>query len=385
MSEDVIAGETRTEIAVVGAGILGLSTALTLARAGRDVLVIDRGAPWREGSAVNAGTLAVHNKDLALLDLYVPALAEWPRFAAELDGDAGYLCRGGLRVASTEADVVALRAARPRFAAHGIELEWLEGNALHAAAPWLGPTIVGASHCAQDAFASPLLAGRALIRSIRKARGRVVGDAGVTAARRAADGFVLVTPRGTVRCTTVVVAAGTWADDVAALLGARLPLRPRINILSVTERLAPFMDNLVVTHAAGRFTLKQFANGSCVLGGGFPGRGSHRTGVKEVDFAQWRENLRFQCEVVPVLARANLLRSWAGFTSSPADHLPAFGASSAAPGLFFACSPDTGFSCGPMIGRLVGEAILGRALPEWCARFSPDRFVSWDPDQASAA
>ena len=49
------------ETVVVGAGIVGLTAALRLARASREVVVIDKAVPWREGSAVNAGTCALHN------------------------------------------------------------------------------------------------------------------------------------------------------------------------------------------------------------------------------------------------------------------------------------------------------------------------------------
>ncbi|MDP7667515.1 MAG: FAD-dependent oxidoreductase, partial [Rhodospirillales bacterium] len=64
------------EIVVVGAGILGLTTALRLAEAGRDILVIDRAEPFREGSGVNAGSLALQNKSDELLLFYRESLDE---------------------------------------------------------------------------------------------------------------------------------------------------------------------------------------------------------------------------------------------------------------------------------------------------------------------
>ena len=58
---------SEIDVAVIGAGIQGLSTALFLTRAGRDVVIFERGDPWREASGVNAGSLAIRNKRLPLM------------------------------------------------------------------------------------------------------------------------------------------------------------------------------------------------------------------------------------------------------------------------------------------------------------------------------
>lgn len=146
---------TAAETVVVGAGIIGLTTALHLARAGREVLVIDKAEPWREGSAVNAGTCALQNKATDLLPAYRQGLAEWRRLAGELDEDIGFVNKGGIRVAQSAADIAALKADAADQAAQGVQLDWLDGNALRDRAPWLAPTVTAATFCAEDSFASP--------------------------------------------------------------------------------------------------------------------------------------------------------------------------------------------------------------------------------------
>ena len=370
MNEDL---PKAAEIVVVGAGILGLTTALRLAEAGRDVLVIDRAEPFCEGSGVNAGTLALQNKPNELLLFYRESLDEWRRLRDELDDDVGHVRRGGLRVAGTEADMDALRASAAEQAALGIETQWLEGNEMRARAPWLGPGIRAATYCAEDGFASPLLAGRALVRALRTNGGRFVANARLIGSEERADGFELETSKGHVRCGVVVLATGAWTERATALFGLDIPVRIHVNMLSVTERMAQFMDNMVVTHIAGRFTLKQFPNGSCVLGGGFKGRGNIDTGAKELDFEQLIANLRFQCEVVPHLMTANLLRSWAGFTGVLDDGLPLLGPWPENPNLIFAFTTGAGFTLGPAAGRAVAEIITAGAVPERLARYGPGR------------
>ncbi len=363
------------ETVVVGAGIAGLTTALHLARAGREVLVIDKSEPWREGSAVNAGTCALQNKAPDLLLAYREGIAAWRELVSELEDDIGFVNKGGLRVAQSTEDVAALRTASAAQVALGAPIEWLEGNALRDRAPWLAPSVIAATFCSEDSFASPLLTGQALIRAIRAAGGAVV-VAGLAGQRETGNGFELATSAGAIACRNVVIATGAWTDRAAALFGIRIPVTLNINMLSVTERVAQFMDNLVVTHIAGRFTLKQFPNGSCILGGGFQGRGDKDTGRKEIDLDQLQANFRFQCSVVPQLRASTLLRSWTGFTAIAADGKPTLGPMPGRTGLFFAFSTNAGFTIGPYVGRLISDAVRGKPMPESTHDFTPGRFAA---------
>jgi glycine/D-amino acid oxidase-like deaminating enzyme len=52
----------HAETAIIGAGVAGLTAALRLAQAGREVVVLEGSEPWRGGSGVNPGTLALKNR-----------------------------------------------------------------------------------------------------------------------------------------------------------------------------------------------------------------------------------------------------------------------------------------------------------------------------------
>src|SRR5262245_53903910 len=171
----------RAEVAVVGAGIMGLATGLFLASAGKEVVVVDRGEPWREASGVNAGSLGVQNKLLPLVPYTLEALKLW-RSARELfGGDVGYVPSGGLRVATTAEDVTRLAASAEEQRAAGSATEWLEGPALADRAPWIGRAVRAATFSAEDSFAVPLLAGPVLLDALHRAGGRLVPDVSVRA------------------------------------------------------------------------------------------------------------------------------------------------------------------------------------------------------------
>ena len=79
----------------------------------------------------------------------------------------------------------------------------------------------------------------------------------------------------------LLLAAGAWLKPVAAFLGVELPVRVRINTVSVTERMPPLIHH-IVGHATGLLTMKQKPNGTVLIGGGWQGRGTPQEGRGEV-------------------------------------------------------------------------------------------------------
>ena len=363
------------EIVVVGAGVAGLCSALFLAQAGREVAVLDRAEPWGDASGANAGTLSIQVKRPEVLALTIESSRLWRRFAEAFAIDVGFVGCGGLRVATSPAEVARLRDSVPDQRARGLDVELLEGAALRDAAPWLGRDVLAAAHCPWDGFSVPLSAGLGLIRAVGRAGGRVIGEAGVEAIEGAAGGFRVATAAGALRCRTVVLAAGAWLADVAAMLGVELPVMVDVNMLTITEPAPVIMDR-VVTHAGGMLSVKQYANGTCIIGGGWQGRGGPESGAKELDYERLLHNLRFAARVVPALAALRVVRSWSGFEAVAPDALPLFGALPGRDGAFVVGGARGGYSQGPALGQLMCQLVTtGRtSLP--MEPFDPARFVT---------
>ncbi len=364
----------KADVAIIGAGVAGLTAALHLAEDGCSVLVIDQGDAFRGGSGANAGTLALQNKKSELITFYRAALAEWRRLGDAVGGDMGYVGRGGLRVAESEEEAETLSREVARQKELGIETEWLDGNRLRHHAPWLGPSIACATYCAGDGFASPLLVGRALVEAAKRAGVGIATKRAFLGQRATDDGCRLETSAGPIDCGDVVIAAGPWSGQVGDKLGVTIPVECHVNMLSVTRRMAQFMDNQVVTHIAGRLTLKQYPNGSCLLGGGWRGRGGIDTGRKDLHLGRLEQNLRLHGQVAPHLRDAAILRSWAGFEAETPDHWPIAGGFRDHPRLFAAIPAKAGFTAGALVGRLTAERILSGETPSWARPMDPDRF-----------
>src|SRR6185503_1272884 len=87
-----VAMRTAPDVLVVGAGVIGAAVAYEAAKAGRSVLLVDRGAPGGEASGAAAGVLAVGSRlaeDEPLLGLSRASLARFPALAAALADETG--------------------------------------------------------------------------------------------------------------------------------------------------------------------------------------------------------------------------------------------------------------------------------------------------------
>src|SRR4029079_3729888 len=157
---------------IIGGGIAGVSLADHLARAGVDVVLLERGELNREASGTNAGSMhlqiAIHQ---FLGGLDAPGEAERrqeeTRLAAEaaelwkaLDDELGldFHVTGGLMVAETDEQLQLLRDKQPLEAAAGLETHILEGAELRSFAPYLSERVIGATYCPAEGHVNPLIA-----------------------------------------------------------------------------------------------------------------------------------------------------------------------------------------------------------------------------------
>ena len=127
----------------------------------------------------------------------------------------------------------------------------------------------------------------------------------------------------------------------------------------VTEPTAPLVAHLV-TSAAGRLTLKQAAQGSFVIAGGWPAAIDAATGQLRVDPVSMRGNLQVALATVPRLAGIDLVRTWPAMVNGTADWRPVLGEAPMARGFYMCMFPWMGFTAGPLCARIVADMTRGR-------------------------
>ena len=364
----------EVEVAVIGGGIVGLCCALFLAREGREVALLDRAAPWSDASGLNAGTLSLQVKTPQVWDLTRLALALWQRLSQEVDGDLGFTRCGGLRVAFDEAERSRLRQTVDVQRSHGLDVAYLDIEHLRARAPWLGPEIIAATYCPDDAYASPLGAGPVLIEAAVRAGALIAGDSAVTELTHERGGYTVRSERGTLRSQNLIIAAGAATGALTARLGIALPVSADLNMMHITERAPPLMQG-ILTHIGGMLSLKQYPNGTCIIGGGWQGQQRTSDNVSVVDHENLHHNLHFAARAVPALAQLRLLRSWTGFEALMPDALPMVGSIDGYDGLYVAACARGGYTLGPAQAFAICEQLAGRVVDVDIQVFSPKRWL----------
>lgn len=342
------------DIAVIGGGIMGSAAALHLAGGGMRVILLEAGEIGQGASGVNAGTLSLQIKRVRLMPYALRGHAEWARMGEAV----GFRRTGGYTLAFTEAEAALLRERQTAKAEAGAPIRFVGPNELAAAEPGLSRKVVLASHCPEDGYANSSLTGQFYRRRLRETGVEVRTFAPVTAMAQG-DGFEIATATGPVRSRRVLLAAGAWLAPLAAMLGVALPVSARVNTVTVTERMPPVVGT-VIGHATGLLTLKQKANGTVLIGGGWQGRGTPGEGRGEVVADTMATNLALAAHAVPALGEARVLRSWTGFEAHVPDFYPLAGALPGVEGAFVLGCVRGGYTIGPCIGALMADFILGR-------------------------
>jgi glycine/D-amino acid oxidase-like deaminating enzyme len=386
----------RTDVLVIGGGVLGCATAYHLARRGRDVLVVERGQPNREASGASAGTLHVQmpgpyfrahydqgvsagdRARLAATDqLYAEAARRWRTLEAALGADLGVRLHGGLMVAETAEGLAALERKSRLERPFGIQTEILGVPDLRAMAPCLSARLAGAAYCAEEGFANPLLVAPAYLRAASSLGARYRLDTRVDAIEsRAGGGFVVHTPPGRIGTGRIVCAAGAQTGAIAAMVGLDLPVQPHPLQVMVTERCAPVLSPLV-QHGERRLSLRQTPHGTFVIGGGWPALADDATGPSSPMAGSITGSARVAVDVLPCLQRLRLVRAWAAMTTatSPGNRVGIIGQSGRAPGFFVLVSSGWGFTLSPVLGEVAAE-LASDAVPSLPVEaFEPEQCV----------
>ncbi|MBK3646744.1 FAD-binding oxidoreductase [Streptomyces sp. MBT33] len=376
------------DVVVIGAGMVGAACALYAARAGLDVLVVDRGCVAGGTTGAGEGNVLVSDKEPGPeLELALLSWRLWTELAAELGASVEYEAKGGVVVASSPGGLTALERFADAQRAAGVVAEPVAGDTLYALEPHLAPGLPGGVHYPQDSQVMPALAAAHLLRA---SGARLLTGHRVTDVLRGPDGAVrgVRTDRGDLHAPAVVNAAGTWGGEVAALAGVHLPVLPRRGFVLVTEPLprrvrhkvyaADYVADVASDSAALQTSpvVEGTAAGPVLIGASRERVGFDRT----FSLPAVRALAAGATRLFPFLADVRATRAYLGFRPYMPDHLPAVGPDPRVPGLYHACGHEgAGIGLSTGTGHLVAQALTGKKPDLDLTPFGPDRF----PEEAA--
>lgn len=367
----------HADAVVIGGGLHGLSAALHLARAGKQVTIVERSWVGRHASGASAAGVRTLSRDPAEVPISLEAMEMWHRIEAIVGDHCGFHAHGQFRVAETEHHMADLnaRAAKMRQLGYTHE-EIIDRAELLRLVPALSPHCVGALMARRDGAADPHRTLRAFRRSCEAEGVEIHEGCGVTAIERRGADWLVRAGEQAFTAPVIVNAAGAWAARIAALVGDDIALGMKASMMIVTERLEPLLDP-VVSVVGRALSFKQSTEGTLVIGGGLQGSADLDTQQSLVNFSELARGARAATDLFPSVRDVRIMRTWTGMEAATKDLLPVIGPSPNAPGVIHVFGfSGHGFQLVPVVGAIVCDLVVHGSTERQIAPFAAERLMT---------
>ncbi len=412
------------DIVVIGAGVIGISTAWFLATAGLRVVVCDKGRVAGEQSSRNWGWVRQQGRDEAELPIMMESNQIWQSFATKLREDTGFRQHGVMYIGETDKEMEKFTAWVELAKKYDLESNLLTPQQIASQirgieGSWKGGVVTPSDGRAEPFVAVPVLArdcqakGVAIVencavRSVVQQAGRVSG---------------VVTEQGEVGCQSVVCAGGAWSSLFLANVGAGFP---QLSVKSTVARTAATNEFYPGNVASEDFALRRRLDGGYTIA---PGDISEHPvcrdsfkycrkflpllieswGETRIRFGkdapggmlppkQWRDDevTPFEKQRVlnptptqsvvqelgdrlgrrfPSLRNLPIAEVWCGMIDTTPDVVPVMDYVESIPGLLVASGfSGHGFGIGPGAGRVMADLVQGNQPGHDLSRFRLSRF-----------
>ena len=351
------------DVVVVGGGVMGLSTAYHLARAGVErVLLLERGALGEGSTCRAAGGVRALFSDAINITLGLRSLQTFVRFGHDFGQDIDLHQVGYLFLLDDAADVATFERNAELQNARGVPSRMISPAEAKRLSPMIDSAgLAGALFSPQDGHCTPESVVLGYATAARAHGVRIVTSCPATGLLLD-DGAIagVETARGTVRTSTVVCAAGAWSKEVGGWAGVDLPVEPLRREIALTEPV-PGLDPATPFTIDFSSSFYFHREGPGLLMGlpervdswGF-GLTRSRTWLEELAEAMARR--------VPGLAEVGITGGWAGLYEMTPDHNALIGVEDLPGGsrFLYACGfSGHGFLMGPAVGEVLRDLFLG--------------------------
>ncbi|MFH8979872.1 NAD(P)/FAD-dependent oxidoreductase [Streptomyces varsoviensis] len=350
------------DVAVVGDGLIGLSSALHLQQSGRRIVVLGGPAAGRASTAAAGMLTPACEYDpwmcRQFLDLLKSGLSYYKTF---LHSD--WTTPEQVDYRSSEFTLTdlgeseeSLRDRMDWMPGLGFDCDWWDTSEVCAREPHLSPTAVrGAIRIRNEAVVNPIALWEEMGRAMA-ARGGKTYSEGLVGVEEQGERVSLVTGGGVqVVADRVVLAAGAWTADVARLAGLEVPLCPAKGQMVLLRGTPHAIGSVVFMPTGGCGSIVERRPGSYVVGTSeeYLVPDEHNTaGVVGTVLSRL-------CGVVPDAAHWRIEGMWAGFRPMTSDELPVLGVADDRRFLVATGHHRNGILLAPLTGRLIADAVNG--------------------------
>jgi len=417
------------DVVIIGAGVIGISTAWFLAKAGLSVLVCEKGRVAGEQSSRNWGWVRTQGRDEAELPIAIKSLELWENISNEIEEDTGFTRQGIIFLGDNEKDLREFEEWMEIAKQHQLDTRLLSAAELGKELGYPQERWKGAMQTSSDARAEPFIAVPAIARAAQRKGVRIIENCAVRAIEKQA-GVVsgVVTELGSIQAKAVVCCGGAWSSTFLANLGIRFP---QLLVRGTVVRTTPVSEGYQGAAGSHKYSLRRRQDGGYTLAMGayldhyvsadsfryckdflpalkmtwsgmrlrfndglmermFPKR--HWLADEITPFERTRVlNPMPNAHVVrtlqqsmknslPVLADAKIAEAWAGMIDAPPDFVPVMDELPDNKNFYLASGfSGHGFGFGPGAGYVMAKMVQGETIEFDLNRFRFSRFSDGSP------
>jgi glycine/D-amino acid oxidase-like deaminating enzyme len=400
----------RTQVVVIGGGIIGVCTAFFLARQGVPVVLCEKGEIAGEQSSRNWGWCRRMGRDPLEIPLATEALRLWAEMNSLVGGETGFRRSGIVYLCRTQLDLMKKELWLEEVGQpHQIDSRLLTREGMSRILPGVAGDWAGALYTASDGRAEPGHAAPAIALAARRFGATVMTNCAVRGVETTGGKISgVVTEKGRIACDSVVLAGGVWSRLFCRPLGLTLPqlkvmssvmrtepmsggpetscsgdgfgLRKRLdggynvaswsaNVANIVPDTIRFMPDFMAAMAQQGPNLKLRLGSAFVREMATPklwklDRTSPFERVRVLDPKPYKPILKQARERVtaafPVFHGMKVAETWGGMIDVTPDAIPVISGVDALPGFFIATGfTGHGFGIGPGAGRLMAQLVTG--------------------------
>ena len=367
--------KSHHDIVVIGGGIIGGAIAYYCAKAGLEIMVLEKNELASGTSSRCDGNILAIDKDPGF-DSQMSLVSQ--QLVHELDKDLEikfeYRNPGSILVCESDVEMEAAQRWVTRQQEAGLEFTMLDRVDLRNESKFFADDLYGGLECKTDSTVNPYMLTFSMFHSAEKLGAKIRKHTEVKNIKKQPKGtFLIETNEGIMTANKVINACGIWAPFIGQMLGVDVPIKPRKGHIIVASRQQPVglrkvMEfGYLISKFGGERTVdadiekygvalvfepteaQNFLIGSSRQFVGFDTKVNHDV-VKMIA----RRAVRFY----PKIADMSIIRTYAGLRPWTEDHLPIICEIEEIPGFYIAAGHEgDGISLAAVTGKLVQELL----------------------------
>ncbi len=369
--------EQKTDVVIVGGGVIGCAIAYYLRKAGRDVIVLEQGEIGAQASSAAAGLLAPLGPLSGpgpFADLLLASFALFPSLVPELEKASGvhleYEQTGALRTVRNPKRVAHLKKRMEAWQPLGLKMQWLTGNEARQREPLLGPDIQAAIYAPEESQIKAPQVVKAFSQAARNLGAKIYDHKkviGIQQEKSRVTG-VQIYQNETIACNHLVLATGAWSAEYEEWFNISLPVKPLRGQLICFRQPPQPLHHIIFGEA-----IYLAPKGDNILVGATKEDAGFDVQVTEEGTSWLRKSA---IKLVPELEQNSIEASWAGLRPKTPDTRPILGKIAKWENVILATGHNSvGIILSAITGKTITELISMQSTPEIIQPFSNERFV----------